>query len=204
MLKKILLTFLLIFGFSGIAQESRVLISEKKTGKRLVLFAENTTSDTLNTFLMVTSKGYRRSASRPVLKNIPPKQKLPMITLIEIIGQEQFYSYDLIVNEEDNNLSLEFEGEAKDIEQVIKDKLVIFTVANCDKCRLLSAQLDAKRIAHQSFSLDTDALLYRQFIGLIEKDFTTETRIRFPVIWNKDHVIFSYDELETIMSLLEK
>lgn len=203
MLTKILLTLLLVSGLCGIAQESRVLISEKKTGKRLVLFAENKTPDTLNTFLMVTSKGYRRSASRPVLKNIPPNQKIPMITLIEITGQEQFYSYDLIVNERDNNLSLEFEGEAKDIEQVIKDKLVIFTVANCDKCRLLSAQLDAKRVSYQSFSLDTDALLYRQFIGLIEKDFTTDTRIRFPVIWNKDHVIFSYDDLEIILTELE-
>jgi glutaredoxin len=202
MLTKILLIVLLVSGLSGIAQESRIVISEKKTGKRLVLFAENRTLDTLNAFFMITSKGYRRSASKPVLKSIPPKQKAPMMTLIEITGQEQFYSYDLIVNEAENNLSLEFEGEAKDIEQVIKDKLVIFTVSNCDKCRDLLAQLEAKHIRFQSFSLDTDALLYRQFIGLIEQDFTAETRIRFPVIWNKDHVIFSYEDIETIAAKL--
>lgn len=59
------------------AQQEQVLISEKKTGKRLVLMAENTTADTLNVFLMVFAEGYRRSADKPILKDIPLFQKCP-------------------------------------------------------------------------------------------------------------------------------
>ncbi|NNM09630.1 MAG: hypothetical protein HKO61_10680, partial [Flavobacteriaceae bacterium] len=54
------------------SQGLKVLIKEQKSGKRLVLVAENKTQDTLNVFLMVNAEGYRRSASKPVIKNIPP------------------------------------------------------------------------------------------------------------------------------------
>ena len=59
MLKRNVLIILVTFSVSGFLysqnKETRVLISEKKTGKRrIVLFAENTTKDTLNIFFMVT------------------------------------------------------------------------------------------------------------------------------------------------------
>ena len=58
MLKRNVLIILFTFSVSSFLysqnKETRVLISEKKTGKRIVLFAENTTKDTLNIFFMVT------------------------------------------------------------------------------------------------------------------------------------------------------
>jgi len=203
MIQKILLTLFVCLTQSSFGQGVKVKLTEKKNGKRLVLMAENTTKDTLNVFLMVTSEGYRRSASRPVIKNIPPQSKIRMTTMIEITGQQQSYTYDLIVNEEENNLSLNFEDQPKDIEQLIKNKLVLFTKNACKKCDDLKKALTEERITYQSFSLDSDPLIYRQFMASIEKDFTLETRIRFPIIWNKDHVIFSYEVLNEVIAKLD-
>jgi len=90
------ITLLIIFIFTIIgcyAQETRVLITEKKQGKRLILQGENTTKDTLNVFFMVESEGYRRSANRPTIKFINPGEKIPLITLIALNGASPSYKY---------------------------------------------------------------------------------------------------------------
>jgi len=109
----------------------------KKTGKRIVLVAENLTQDTLNVFLMVNAQGYRKSASKPVIKNIPPKAQVPMITLIELANHEYMYTYDLIVNEQENNINLSFDSQIKDIQKNIEGKLVLFSTPDCEKCLAL-------------------------------------------------------------------
>lgn len=104
MTHKILILLTLFACGTLFSQEKRVLISEKKQGKRTVLYAENTTKDTLNVFFMVISEGFRRSADRPLIKDIPPLSKEPMITLIEIKESPSNYTYTLVVNEAQNDL----------------------------------------------------------------------------------------------------
>jgi glutaredoxin len=189
--------------FYGVSQDLKVLISEKKTGKRVVLMAENKTQDTLNVFLMVHAEGYRRSASKPVLKDLPPLSKTPMITLIELSGVPHQYTYELIVNEQKSELQFTVQKKANDIEKVIANKLVIFSKNDCSKCELLTALLKDKRIQHRNLNIEEDAVLYRQFMVFIEPKLQAETKIRFPVIWNKDHAIFGYDSITDILKELE-
>ncbi len=203
MLRKILFTFLAFLSFQMYAQELQVLISEKKSGKRIVLFAENRTTDTLNVFFMVNAEGYRKSASKPVIKDIPPKAKVPMITLIELTDTPSRYTYDLIINKEKRNVNFTYEKQAKDIKKMIKGKRVLFTKNNCEKCDELATTLKDNRISHRVFDITEDAILYNQFMRLIERSLTEETKIRFPVIWNKDHVIFGYNDLETIVKEIQ-
>ena len=47
-----------MLGFDAFSQDSRIVISEKKQGKRLVFMAENISKDTLNIFFMVRSEAY--------------------------------------------------------------------------------------------------------------------------------------------------
>ena len=202
MLPKILTTFLLLFAVSIYSQEARILLSEKKTGKRIVLIAENTTKDTLHVFLIVNSEGYRKSAARPVLKKVPPFGKTPMITLIEIQNIPSTYTYELIVSEKENSLNLDMDTKAKDIEKIISGKLVLFTTAYCEKCELLGASLKSKNVQHRSFNIAQDPVLYRQFIAFISDELKGETKIKFPVIWNKDHTIFGYKNLEEVLKKL--
>ncbi len=196
---KVISIFLLFFGFLGWAQSEAVVISEKKTGKRVVIFAENKTADTLNVFLMVHAKGYRRSADKPVLKDLPPRSKTPMITLIELAEVDSNYTYELIVNDKKQAIEYSFDREVVDIENAIRDKLVIFELKNCAKCTLLSEELTSQRINHRVFNIEDDPSLYKQFMKFIEKELTSEVRIQFPVIWNRDHTIFGYENLESLM-----
>jgi hypothetical protein len=197
--------FLLLFIYSGnlMAQGLKVLIKEQKRGKRLVLIAENKTQDTLNVFLMVNAEGYRRSASKPIIKNIPPLAEVPMITLIELNGVESQYTFDLVVNEKASPLSFSYDTPERDIERVLKGKLVIFIAEGCDKCNLLTEKLEARGVQHRIFNIKEDAVLYGQFMSFIERKLTSETKIRLPVVWNRDDVIFGYDSLKEILGLLE-
>jgi glutaredoxin len=202
MIPKQLLVLIVFIAAKSSCQELQVLISEKKTRNRIVLYAENKTEDTLNVFFMVNAEGYRKSASKPVIKNIAPGDKVPMATLIELKDQPSRYTYDLIIDKSENNLHFTYEKQAKDIRKLIEGKLVIFSMDNCAKCLSLSNYLTEQRIAHRIFDITDDAILYNQFMQLIERDLTNETRIRFPVIWNKNTVIFGYDTLEDIKSQL--
>jgi hypothetical protein len=200
---KVMSIFIALSSFGAHAQQEKVVISEKKQGKRLILMAKNNTQDSLNIFLMVTSKGYRRSASKPVLKDIAPGAKIPMITLIELTKQESTYSYELIINDEEKRADLGFEKETIDIRNVLENKLVIFTLGNCEKCTVLAIELNDRRTQFKMFNIQDDAILYKQFMSFINDELTNEVKIRFPVIWNKDHTLFGYDELEAVINQLE-
>ena len=199
---KILLIITVLSVHSAWCQGLKVLIKEKKQGKRLVLIAENKTQDTLNVFLMVNAEGYRRSASKPVIKNVPPLSEVPMITLIELSGVESMYTFDLVVNEKESPMSFAYDSPERDIERVMKGKIVIFTADGCTKCTVLSEKLNESRIQHRMIDIQQDAMLYGQFMSFIERKLTSETKIKFPVIWDRDDVIFGYDELEVILRRL--
>ncbi len=202
MLHRILILLSFIISASAYSQKGKVIISEKKQGKRVVLMAENKTKDTLNVFFMVTSEGYRRSATKPVIKDIPPLSIVSMITLIELSNVPSSYSYELIVNNQKNNLNASFEKQAVNISEAFNGKLVLFVKNNCQKCADLESELKNKGVSYQSFDLNQDTVLYRQFMAFISKELTAETRIRFPLIWNKDHTIFGYDNIEEVIKNL--
>ena len=202
MKSKVIIILLCLFSYQLYAQGEKILITEKKRGKRVVLLAENVTSDTLNVFFMVKSDGYRRSADKPILKDIPPQSKIKMMTLIELSKVESSYTYELIVNDKNRPKEVDYNDKIIDIENVVKGKLVIFTLRNCEKCKTLLSKLSLSHIPYQSYDIAKEPLRYRQFMKYIEDELTGTSRISFPVIWNKDHTIFGYDELETILSKL--
>lgn len=187
-----------------LSQNDLVVISEEKKGKRVVLFAENKTADTLNVFLMVHAEGYRRSADKPVLIDLAPRSKIPVITLIELRNVPSSYTYELIINERRMEIEMLPEKEVIDIENALRGKLVIFTMNDCEKCELLTTLLSSERIAYSEFSIHQDASIYKQFMKFVENELTSKTRIRFPVIWNKDQTLFGYDDLEKLMHKLAK
>ena len=203
MVQKIIFSLLLLTSTQVFLQDLKVMITEEKKGKRIVLFAENKTLDSLNVFLLVNAEGYRKSASKPVLKDIPPLSKVPMITLIELNAVNKRYTYDLIVNKEKRDITYTKEKQAKDINKTIIGRLVIFSLPNCEKCDLISDKLTEERIMHRVFNINDNPVIYRQFMAFIERGLTKDTHIKFPVIWNKDHVLFGFEDLEEIVAELK-
>ncbi len=196
--------FIFCLTLTAFSQEDRIVISEEKKGKRIVLFAENTTDETLNIFILINSNGYRRSADKPVLMDVPAGRRLPITTLISLDKPGASYTYDLIINDElDMTRNISYKKSASDIEKVIKNKLVMFSKLGCDRCVRLEEELKYQRITFRNFNLDEDPVLYKQFMAFIQSSFTEKKQIRFPVIWNKDEAIFGYDNLEDVISKLK-
>ncbi len=134
--KKIILVVFVVLSNTLYSQGLDVIISEEKKGKRIVLFAENTTADSLNIFLLVKAEGYRKSASKPVVMNLAPRSRVPVVTLIELDGSPSQYTYDLVVNREKRDVSLATKNQAKDLVSLISNRIVLFTVHECEKCEL--------------------------------------------------------------------
>jgi glutaredoxin len=151
---------------------------------------------------MVNAEGYRKSASKPKLVDIPPNSRLPMATLIELTDVPSHYTYELIVNEKEMAIAIEHDKATIDIENTITGKLVIFSEEGCDKCDLLDTMLTSERVQFRNLDIREDPELYKQFIAFIHKKFPSKTEIRLPVIWNKDHVIFGYDDIQAVLKNL--
>ena len=65
--------FLLTATVLGFSQSEKVSLLEENQGKRTHLFVQNHTADTLNVFLRVAAEGFRRSADKPILKDLLPQ-----------------------------------------------------------------------------------------------------------------------------------
>ncbi len=197
--------FLFVTSFKTFAQDSRVLITEEKKRKRVNLYAENTTKDSLNIFLLVFPEGFRRSASQPKLTDIAPKQKILMTTLIELgDNSTNTYTYELIITDRRDDINLSFKKNTIDIEKTITDKVVVFSREGCEKCDYLNKVLVEKRIAHRNFDVKKDAKLYKQFLAFMSKKYPNKEIVQMPVVWNKTYLIFGYDEVEDVLLELEK
>ncbi len=99
-MKIIVFTFVLFFHFTIYAQEKPVRLVEEKQKKRTIIYVQNDTDTDKSVFLKVNPTGYRRSAQRPIIKNIPAKGKIQMLILIPLTDVESYYTYNLVVNEE--------------------------------------------------------------------------------------------------------
>lgn len=204
-MKSTIFTLLLIFcTITLYAQETRVLISEEKKGKRITLYGENTTQDTLNVFFMVQSEGFRRSADRPTIKFINPGEKISLITMIELANVPSSYNYTLVVNEEENNKSITHEKPTIDIEKQVTGKLVLFIDEDCQKCEYLKTLLTNNRIKYQLFDIDGDPELFHQFNLFVKKKHPEVDAIRLPVIWNKNEMLLGFDDANDILNYLNE
>lgn len=93
------LIFVLSISFNSFSQEKSVYLVEEKLKKRTILSVKNDTDQDKSVFLKVNPKGYRRSAQRPVIKNIPAKSKVEILILIPLKDTISSYTYNLVVND---------------------------------------------------------------------------------------------------------
>ncbi|WP_062059716.1 hypothetical protein [Aquimarina longa] len=98
-MKKIITILMFLLYFVPYAQEEKIYLVEEKQEKRTIIYVKNDTSESKSVFLKVNPTGYRRSAQRPMLKDIPANSKVEMLILIPLTDKESYYTYDLIINE---------------------------------------------------------------------------------------------------------
>ncbi|WP_438424740.1 hypothetical protein [Aquimarina macrocephali] len=91
---------IILISCTSYAQEKPVRLVEEKQKKRTIIYVQNDTDTDKSVFLKVNPTGYRRSAQRPIIKNIPAKGKIQMLILIPLTNIESHYTYNLVINEE--------------------------------------------------------------------------------------------------------
>lgn len=207
MLHKFIFSVVLVFSCVTISVSqninSKIEIIEQKRGKLTDLYAQNKSEDTLNIFFLVHAKGYRKSASKPIITNISPFSSIKLTTLIELSSEPSSYTYDLVINGDATDTSFDYEDLPKDIEKIINRKIVLFTGINCEKCSELTTALDEEKVRYELIDINEKPVYYRQFIAHIQSELTVNTHIRLPLIWNKDYVIFGYDDLNMVLGELK-
>lgn len=196
--------FLILFVFTGISQNDHefVSITEKVTGKRVELFAVNTNDISYDIFLMVNTKDFRRSSSRPVLKTIPANSKVKMITMVKLNGKEGKYNYTLVVNEVSYDLTIIKDHENFELkidDEIKKKKVSIFTKDSCDLCKDTKGILSTNLIKYEEFNIDRDTI---QLIKLIKeyKSSGIDERTYAPIIKIDDSL---YTKIKTRKDLIE-
>lgn len=191
------------FGVHETAAQSKekVTIIEKKTKKRIELFAENLTERDQDVFFMVKGSGFRRSSSRPVLKKIPAKGKVHMITLIPLVGQEQQYDYTLIVQDEAQEVTVR--KDHGPIALKLPVGLIIFTKKNDPLSNEISSYLKKSAIEHKEIDLN-GTHLYRE---LLNKHLSAmgilKDNVKAPVVFHDRQIVTGIGSLSAFKTKLE-
>lgn len=163
---KLIFSTLLLFCLSltVFAQKNHpdVKLVEETDGKRLNLFAENSSDKKYVVFLRVVTNDYRRSGNRPILTEIGPNEKIKLITLIKLVGSEGNYDATFIVN--DGNHDIRMRKDVEDFNIKIDERLnnlslYLFTKTNCDLCDETKDLLSKNNLTYKEFfATDTKRL----------------------------------------------
>ncbi len=180
----------------------KVKLIEKKSKKRIELFAENITDKDQDIFFMVKGTGFRRSSSRPVLKRIPAKDTVHIITLIPLVGKEQKYDYTLIVQDEAQDISIRKDHDP--IKLKLPMGLVIFTAKNDSVSAEIVSYLkktkqDFKEIDFNNGHIYRKMLNNHLLVLGIEKD-----SIKAPIVSYNQNIIFDIRSMTIFKSKLNE
>ena len=137
MKKIILYFFLFLIPFYGFTQNnhSHIKIEDKTIGKRVEIYAVNSSNTDYEVFLKINSTGFRRIVANPVTKIVAANSKVKMANLIKISNIDSNYSFGIIVNEvghdiekEDDELDFTFD------EIRASSPVIIYIKDYCDLC----------------------------------------------------------------------
>jgi len=136
-----------------------VELVEEKLAKRWLLYAINNTDEEQEAFLIVQGEGFRRSADRPVIKKIPPKAKVLMITLIPLKDANPTYTKIFKYDTDLQSISKrkgENDEEHVNIRPLKDDEFTIFIDNECDKCKLLLDFMNKNHYKYRILNIKTN------------------------------------------------
>lgn len=192
--------FLSLFVSVKAQDTTKVKIIEEKTKKRIVLSAENVTNKSQDIFFMVNATGFRRSASRPMIKTIPAKTKIHLITLIPLANIESKYDYRLIV--QDETTSIDIRKDRNPIKLKLPDELLVFTRKNHEASQGLIAQLDEEKISYRAVDFDKPSV-HRELLNnhFVARNINIDS-IELPIVSFKKDIYLEVKNIDAVRKLL--
>lgn len=184
--------FFLFYAFAK-AQSSQPLVEliEDKQPKRWMLYAQNNSDEEQEAFLMVQGEGFRRSADRPVIKKVPPKSKVLMITLIPLKGITP--TYNTVFTFETKLQTIE-KRKGADREEYVNirplktEELTIFLEEDCEKCNYLVAYLNKNHIKYRRLDVKKNGKVFDFMWEHLEGKIPSSDVVQLPVVMENDKV----------------
>ncbi|MEW7280067.1 glutaredoxin domain-containing protein [Aquimarina sp. 2201CG1-2-11] len=204
-LKRILWVLFLI-PISIYSQVKNVYLVEEKQKKRTIIYVQNDSSTDKSVFLKINPTGYRRSAHRPIIKNIPANSKVQMSILIPLADTESSYTYNLIVNNELETIDVERDKTPQKeapLSSIMGSEIIIFTRETCNKCETLISQLNKNHIKYREVNIDTRTR-YREFLWeLLHKEGYDKKNVAVPLGIVKGIINLPIDDIDLFVQKLQ-
>lgn len=197
------LTFFIGFFSNAFAQQNGVTIIEKKLPKRHLLYAKNESDSPRSVFLKVDAKGYRRRADRPLIKIIPPKSEVLMLTLIPLRDTVSSYTYMSVVNTEQKDLGIIREKapvESRIVNEFIETRNLIFTKSDCKKCDYLIEILQKQHKKFREIKIKDKDWVYKYTLRYLDSRGQKLDTIALPMALLKGQVIQPISNLNTFVN----
>ncbi|AXT53317.1 hypothetical protein D1818_21730 [Aquimarina sp. BL5] len=196
------LYFSLVWG-----QEKQVRLIEDVQKKRTTIYVQNDTDIDKSVFLKINPIGYRRSAQRPVIKNIPAKSKVQMIILIPLTDVASSYTYNLIVNEELQNMEVDrTKGPKKEapLSSILKSEIIIFTKEGCEKCQLLITKLQLDHVKFREININSKNRYINYLWKLLNDKGYNKTTAQLPLSLKQGELIHPIGNIDDFVSSVSK
>ncbi|WP_299437715.1 hypothetical protein [uncultured Aquimarina sp.] len=191
-----------------LAQEKQVHLVEDIQKKRTILYVQNDTDSDKSVFLKINPIGYRRSAQRPIIKNIPANSKKQMIILIPLTDVPSSYTYNLIVNEELQNIDAKRQKEKPQEvppQTVSKYHVFVYTEQNCNRCDTLKQKLKDKKINFLEVDIDSkNNLLSPVFWKKMNDKGYTRENIKLPFVKKNKALYYPIPDFDTFIKEITK
>lgn len=191
-----------------LAQEKPIFLVEDVQKKRTIIYVQNDTDSDKSVFLKINPIGYRRSAQRPIIKNIPANSKVQMLILIPFTDQESSYTYDLVVNNELENITANRKKRTlKEVppQTVSKFKLFVYTSQDCKRCDTLRQKLKEKEVKFLEVDIDgKNNLLSPVFWRKMKDQGYTRENIKLPFAKTNKRLFYPIDDFDEFVENLTR
>jgi len=184
-------------------QTPAVELIEEKQAKRWLLFAQNNTDQEKEAFLIVQGEGFRRSADRPVIKKVPPKSKVLMITLIPLKNTSP--TYTTIFNYDDQLQAIrqnygEQQEEHINIRPIKDNELTVFIKEDCPKCDRLLSYLNKKRIKYRRLDILKHNKVQEFLLDHLKEVSLSSELIKLPVVFYQGRKYYNIVDMRSFIS----
>ena len=201
-MKKIPFYFLLFFvsAFSfAQSNHAHISIEKKEKGKRVDVYAVNSSNTDYEVFIKINAVGFRKSAENMVTKAVPAKSEVKMVSLIKI-SDDSNVTFGMIVNEIGHDTEKVANAIDFTFDENKKNKPVtVFVKDYCSLCESTIKLFSDNNIVHTIYNIDEDKEYYQKIQQELLNRKNDKTSL-VPIIEVEDSI---YNRLESRDKLIK-
>ncbi|WP_452232605.1 glutaredoxin family protein [Lacinutrix sp. MEBiC02595] len=193
-----LLFFVSAFSFAQ-NNHAHISIKKKEKGKRVDVYAVNSSNTDYEVFIKINAVGFRKSAENMVTKAVPAKSEVKMASLIRI-SDDSNVTFGMIVNEIGHDTEKVANAIDFTFDENKKNKpVIIFVKDYCSLCESTIKLFSDNNIVHTIYNIDEDKEYYQKIQQELLNRKNDKTSL-VPIIEVEDSI---YNRLESRDKLIK-